>query len=119
MSGIFACSVLNREKVVFLTVFHVYRLGIVKILKMKQSIDVITPCYNSAAFIVECVDSVRASVTLDSYTLNHIIVDDGSTDDTVATLQAIDYPHLKKISADKRSPCLSRSNFVATAPWLN
>ncbi len=49
---------------------------------MKCTVDVITPVYNHAEFIGECIDSVRVSVANSEIDINHIVVDDGSTDRT-------------------------------------
>ncbi len=50
------------------------------------TISVITPCYNAAAFIEETIASVRAQKDVD---WEHIVVDDGSTDDSAARIAAV------------------------------
>jgi GT2 family glycosyltransferase len=46
-------------------------------------VTVVTPCYNSAAWVVETIASVRRQ-TLSR--VEHVLVDDGSTDDSYATI---------------------------------
>ncbi len=43
-------------------------------------ISVITPCHNTAQFIEDCLESVQESITLDHFEIEHIVVDDNSTD---------------------------------------
>jgi glycosyltransferase involved in cell wall biosynthesis len=48
-------------------------------------VSVITPCYNAAPFVAETIESVRAQTWPD---VEHIVVDDGSTDESWAVVQA-------------------------------
>lgn len=48
-------------------------------------VSIITPCYNSKAYIGRTIDSVRAQTLSD---WEHIVVDDGSTDGSAAVVQA-------------------------------
>lgn len=59
--------------------------------------SIITPCLNRAAFIVEAVESVLAQ---NEKNLEHIIIDGGSTDGTLAILKQ--YPHLQIHSGQDR-----------------
>ncbi len=45
---------------------------------------VITPCYNSARYVAQTMASVRAQTAID---WEHILVDDGSTDDTAVVIE--------------------------------
>lgn len=47
-------------------------------------VTIVTPCYNAARFIASTIESVRAQTFHD---WEHIIVDDGSTDASVATIR--------------------------------
>lgn len=49
-------------------------------------VSVITPVYNGADHIAACIDSVARSVTCGRIAVEHIIIDDGSTDGTVAAI---------------------------------
>jgi len=62
-----------------------------------MKISVLTPNFNSGKYLKTCIESVLSQ----TYThWEHIIVDGGSTDDTLAILK--NYPHLKWVSeADK------------------
>jgi glycosyltransferase involved in cell wall biosynthesis len=50
------------------------------------TVSVITPCYNAAAFIEETMASVRAQERVE---WEHIVVDDGSADDSAARVAAV------------------------------
>ena len=56
-------------------------------------ISIVTPCLNRAAFIDECVQSVLAQ---DYPDVEHIVIDGGSTDGTLAKLAR--YSHLRVVS---------------------
>lgn len=55
-----------------------------------MNFSIVTPSYNQGRFLPDCVDSVLAQKGV---TFEHIVVDAGSTDDTLSVLEA--YPHLK------------------------
>ena len=57
------------------------------------TLSVITPSFNSGEFVE---DAIRSVLRQDAVTAEHIVIDGGSTDDTVATLQS--YPHLRWVS---------------------
>jgi glycosyltransferase involved in cell wall biosynthesis len=59
-------------------------------------VTIITPTYNRAGYLPETVESIAAQRYAD---LEHIVVDDGSTDDTPAVLAALarKHPHLRTI----------------------
>ena len=49
-------------------------------------VSILTPAYNSAAYVAETVESVRQQTCTD---FELLIVDDGSTDDTLEIVQAL------------------------------
>ena len=61
-------------------------------------VSVITPTLNRAAYLTEAVRSVFAQ-TYSAWEL--IVVDDGSTDDTLATLSALAHPKLRVIAHEQ------------------
>jgi glycosyltransferase involved in cell wall biosynthesis len=64
-----------------------------KALTVNPKISVITPSFNCAKYIRECIDSV---MNQGSVSFEHIVIDGGSTDETVEILKS--YPHIKWIS---------------------
>lgn len=82
-------------------------------------ISIVTPSYNQGSFIRDTIESVL-SQNYDNW--EHIIVDGGSTDETVSILK--EYPHLKWISEkDKGSVyALNKGIKMSTGDiigWLN
>lgn len=62
-----------------------------------KKVCIITPSLNRACFLSECINSVQKLITLGKFEIEHIIIDDGSTDNTKEVLHKINYPNLKKI----------------------
>lgn len=56
-------------------------------------ISIITATYNSADFIKRALESVRQQ-TIDDSQIEHIVVDDGSTDKTAAIVDSFEAPYL-------------------------
>ena len=61
-----------------------------------MKISIITACYNSSATIGDTLKSVAAQ---DYKDIEHIIVDGGSTDDTLEIVKQ--YPHIVKVVSEK------------------
>ena len=82
-------------------------------------ISIVTPSYNSAKFIEDCIQSVLKQ----NYpNFEHIVIDGGSTDGTVEILKQ--YPHLKWISEpdEGQSDALNKGFKMAEGDilgWLN
>ena len=79
--------------------------------------SIITPIYNRADCIARCIESVIKQKS-SSYELEHIIVDDGSTDDSVKIIKkyAMDYPHIHLIAFPRnRGTNAARNKAIATA----
>lgn len=63
--------------------------------KVPERVSVLIPARNEEAHIAKTVASILAQQGLDD--LEVVVLDDGSTDDTIAIVQAIDDPRLKLI----------------------
>jgi glycosyltransferase involved in cell wall biosynthesis len=82
-------------------------------------VSIVTPSLNQAAFLREAIESVR---TQDYRSIEHIVVDGGSTDGTLEILQ--DYADLRWTSEPDRgqSHALNKGFAMARGPifgWLN
>lgn len=66
-------------------------------------IAVVTPCYNRALLIPECIRSVSLANTFGLCEIEHIIVDDASTDNSLEMIEGLKNNHLKllKLSENK------------------
>jgi glycosyltransferase involved in cell wall biosynthesis len=73
-----------------------------------SKITVVTPCFNSRAFIADTIASVRNQNFTD---WEHIIVDDGSTDGTPALLSdlSLTEPRIKIVSQSNAGTCQARN----------
>ena len=79
-----------------------------------KTISVLTPCYNEEPGIRECYDAVRDyfEESLPEYTLEHLFIDNASTDGTVAVLREIAAADKRvKIIVNSRNFGLSRSPY--------
>lgn len=80
----------------------------------ERTISVLTPCYNEEAGIRECYEAVRDyfDTALPHYRLEHLFIDNASTDRTVAILKEIaDQDCRVKIIVNSRNFGLSRSPY--------
>jgi glycosyltransferase involved in cell wall biosynthesis len=88
-------------------------------MKNSLSVSVITPSLNQGRFIRHTIDSVLKQ---NIHNIEHIIIDGGSTDETISILKQ--YPHLKWISQPDRGQsdainkgfAMSCGNLIA---WIN
>lgn len=69
-------------------------------------VDVIIPTYNGAAFLVPCLDALRAQTYRDFAV---VVVDDGSADGT-ATLLARDYPEVRVLRHEQNRGLVAACN---------
>ncbi|MCA9921165.1 MAG: glycosyltransferase [Anaerolineales bacterium] len=81
------------------------------------TISVITPTYNRAHLIRESIDSVLQQTFTD---FEHIVIDDGSTDETEAVIKQIDDPRLKYIKRENGGASAARNTGLqaATGEWV-
>ena len=83
-------------------------------------LSVITPIYNAAEYLDQCLDSV-AALPLDH---EHVVIDGGSTDGTVERLAAREDPRLRWVSEPDRGQTHAVNKGLETARgellmWLN
>ncbi len=64
---------------------------------MKDSISVITPCYNAEKFLNECIQSVEKSQMLGIFEIQHVLIDDGSNDKTFEIFSTLKHKNIIKI----------------------
>ena len=77
--------------------------------------SIITPSLNQGRFIRDCIESVRAQGGVD---WEHIVIDAGSTDETISVLK--EYPHLKWISEPDQgmSDGINKGFLKAEGDWV-
>ncbi len=76
-----------------------------------KSVSVIIPCYNAQRWIRETLESVVAQ---DIASLDVIVVDDGSTDDSARVIQS-EFPFVRLIQTENRGPSHARNLGTAAA----
>jgi len=78
-------------------------------------ISIVTPSFNSAKYIEDCIKSV---LNQNYPNFEHIIIDGGSTDGTIEILKK--YPHLKWISEpdEGQSDALNKGFKMASGNWI-
>lgn len=84
--------------------------------QIPATISVVIPAYNAALYIDACLDSVNAQ--MGDFCLEVIVVDDGSTDDTVKCLQR--HPEVRLYKQVQRGPSAARNAGIemASGEWL-
>jgi hypothetical protein len=65
---------------------------------LRPKIGVVIPCFNHGRFLTTAINSTREAAS--NYDLEIIVVNDGSTDDTITVLQKTDFPGLKKYTRE-------------------
>ena len=82
-------------------------------------LSIITPAYNSAAWLASCIEHVAEQQCSQ---LEHIIVDGGSQDGSVEILEklALKYPHLRWISEpdNGQSQAMNKGLALAGGKWI-
>ena len=66
-----------------------------------MKISFIIPCYNSAKYISDVVDSIYRSIAKTYVAFEVIIINDGSTDNTVSVVESLRYKNLRLIELSK------------------
>lgn len=76
------------------------------------SVSVIIPAYNAERFILETIQSLQRQTFID---FEIIVVDDGSTDQTVFLVTQIEEPRLRVLSVDHQGLSATRNRGVAAS----
>ncbi len=79
---------------------------------MTPFFSVIIPLYNKADYIEETLQSVFAQ-TFEEYEI--VIVDDGSTDDSVAVVKGLNHPKIKFFQQENKGAGAARNTAIASA----
>ena len=78
------------------------------------SFSFITPSYNYASVVRDCLRSVAAQDAVPGVTYEHIVVDDGSSDASVETITASGFP-LKMIEQHNQGQGAALNNGLSQA----
>lgn len=62
-------------------------------------VSILTATYNAAEFVERPLESVRRQ-TVDDARIEHVVADDGSTDDTVEVVRRFDAPYLRVVETE-------------------
>ncbi|HUT44147.1 MAG TPA: glycosyltransferase, partial [Desulfobacterales bacterium] len=76
-----------------------------------KKIAVITPVYNGEKFIEDCLKSVALSITTNNFDIEHILVDDCSTDKSWEIINRVNVPKLRTFRLEKNSGSSAARNF--------
>ena len=87
------------------------------ILPTSPSVSVVLPTFNSSKFLPDAIASVRAQKWPD---LEVVVVDDGSTDDTLSVLNKLGGSNLRVIEQPNAGPAVARNTGIAEArnDWI-
>lgn len=78
-----------------------------------KTIVVITPVFNSEKYILDCIASVANSILGEGLSIEHILIDDCSTDTSWEKIQQTTLPHIKKHRLNVHSGASYCRNFGA------
>ena len=81
--------------------------------EMNVDISVIIPVYNASVLLRRCLDSVLAQKG--NYTYEVLLVDDGSTDDSVEILKSYNNPHFRLFQQENAGPAKARNRGIQEA----
>lgn len=80
---------------------------------MKYDISIIIPVYNASGLIRRCLDSILSQKG--GYTYEVLLVDDGSTDDSVAVVESYKDEHFKVFRQQNAGPSKARNKGIMEA----
>lgn len=73
---------------------------------MKPLVSILIPCYNAAPWLAE---TLRSALGQTWSNLEIILIDDGSTDDSLIIARQFDHPHLRIIAQDNQGAAATRN----------
>lgn len=76
-----------------------------------KKIAVITPVFNGEKFLIECIKSVALSVTNNNFVIEHIVVDDCSTDSSWKIIQDAKSFRIRPFHLEKNSGSSTARNY--------
>lgn len=76
-------------------------------------VSVLVPVYNGAALIARCLESVLAQEG--RFLVELLVIDDGSTDDTIAVVQGLRQARLRLLAQENQGPAAARNAGLAQA----
>jgi glycosyltransferase involved in cell wall biosynthesis len=76
-------------------------------------LSIIIPTYNRQPILAKCLAALEHQTTIAPYEV--VVVDDGSTDGTVAWLQTANFPHVRLFQQDHQGPAAARNLGVQQA----
>lgn len=76
-----------------------------------KTVSIITPCYNSEEFIFDCLTSVQKLIKTSDFEIEHIFIDDCSTDSTRSLLESVNFLNLKKLMLSKNVGAAAARNY--------
>lgn len=86
----------------------------------EPDVSVVTATYDAAEFVERALESVRQQ-TIDHRRMEHVVVDDASTDGTTECVRAFDAPYLRLVETERNTGpwrALNRGIEVARGEYL-
>lgn len=68
--------------------------------RSSPDVSIVTAAYNAAEYVERALESVRRG-TIDESRIEHVVVDDASTDETTAIVEAFDAPYVRLIENER------------------
>lgn len=76
-----------------------------------KKIAIITPVFNTEHYVLDCIHSVANSVLSDAFSIEHILIDDRSTDTSWDIINNTGLPHLRPLQLATHSGAAVGRNF--------
>ncbi len=76
-----------------------------------KKIAIITPVFNAEQYVLDCIHSVANSILSDAFSIEHILIDDRSTDTSWDIINNTGLPHLKPLQLSTHSGAAVGRNY--------